>query len=104
MRQVRQQHVFIVSVGKESNELAAQKLQSYGEVESVELLAEGESIKVILKNESRDGSMIPERLIQEGFKLRRFQGRGNQPRRRVHANYEGDYELVGYPLSPRREG
>jgi ABC-2 type transport system ATP-binding protein len=72
VRQVRQQHVFLVSVGKESNELAMQKLQSYSEVESVELLAEGESIKVVLKNESRDGSIIPERLIQEGFKLRSF--------------------------------
>jgi ABC-2 type transport system ATP-binding protein len=72
VRQVRQQHVFLVSVGKESNELAAPKLQSYPEVESIEMLAEGETIKVTLKNESRDGSFIPERLIAEGYKLRSF--------------------------------
>lgn len=72
VRQVRQQHVFLVSVGKESNELAMQKLQGYPEIDTVELLAEGETIKVALKNESRDGSFIPERLIHEGFKLKSF--------------------------------
>ena len=28
--------------------------------------------KVVLKNECRDGSIIPERLIKEGYKLRSF--------------------------------
>src|SRR5437764_2800265 len=43
IRQVRQKHVFLVSVGKEQNELAAKKLETYPEVEGVELLGQAES-------------------------------------------------------------
>src|SRR5919202_1431163 len=38
IRQVRQKHVFLVSVGRDHNELAAKKLQGYAEVEGVDLL------------------------------------------------------------------
>ncbi len=72
IKQVRQKHIYMVSVGKDSNELAAKKLQSYPEFESVELTDEGESIKVTMKIEDADGSFIPERLIAEGFKLKAF--------------------------------
>ncbi len=72
IKQVRQKHIYVVSVGKESNEAAAGKLQTYPEFESVELTGEGESIKVTMKDENADGSFIPERLIAEGFKLRAF--------------------------------
>ena len=73
IKQVRQKHIFIVSVGKESNELAAKKLESNTEIESVELTNEAESIKVTMKDEHGDGSFIPESLIAEGFKLKAFQ-------------------------------
>jgi len=72
IRQVRQKHVFLVSVGKEQNELAAKKVETFPEVEGVELLDQGESVKVTLRDGREDGSFLPERLIQEGFKLKGF--------------------------------
>jgi ABC-2 type transport system ATP-binding protein len=72
IRQVRQKHVFFVSVGKDQNEVAAKRLETYPEIASVELTGEGESIKVSLRDEQDDGSFIPERLIAEGFRLRSF--------------------------------
>jgi ABC-2 type transport system ATP-binding protein len=72
IRQVRQKHVFIVSVGKEQNEFAAKTIEGYAEVEAVELLDQGENIKVTLRDGNEDGSFLPERLIQEGNKLRAF--------------------------------
>jgi ABC-2 type transport system ATP-binding protein len=72
VRQVRQNHVFHVSVGRDNNEAAAKKLLTYPEFESVDLDTAGESIKVTLKDGQTDGSFIPERLIADGFKLRGF--------------------------------
>ena len=72
IRQVRQKFVFLVSVGKEQNEVAAKKLETYSEVEAVEVLPQGEQVKVTLRDGNEDGSFLPERLIQEGFKLRGF--------------------------------
>src|SRR5262249_38783986 len=72
IKQVRQKHVFFVSVGKEQNELAAKKMEGYAEVESAELQSGGESIKVTRRDGREDGSFLPERLIQEGYKLRGF--------------------------------
>ena len=73
IRQVRQKHIYNVSVGKEQNELAAKKIQTYSEIEAVELTGEGNTIKVTLKDAHDDGCFLPERLIAEGFKLRAFQ-------------------------------
>jgi ABC-2 type transport system ATP-binding protein len=72
IRQVRQKHVFLVSVGKEQNELAAKRLEAYPEVESVEPVDGWQSVKLALREGQGDGSFIPERLIAEGFKLRSF--------------------------------
>jgi ABC-2 type transport system ATP-binding protein len=72
IRQVRQKHIYIVSVGKDSNERAAGKLQSFGEIEGVEMQADGESVKVTLRDGHEDGTFIPERLIAEGFRLKAF--------------------------------
>ncbi len=72
VRQVRQNHVFHVSVGRDNNETAAKKLLTYPEFESVDVDATGESIKVTLKDGQTDGSFIPERLIADGYKLRGF--------------------------------
>src|SRR6187401_1195676 len=63
IRQVRQRHVFMVSVGKDTNELAAKKLETYPEIDSVSLEDKGEWVKVTLKEGQEDGSFIAERLI-----------------------------------------
>lgn len=72
IRQVRGRHVFMVSVGKDSNELAAKKLEGFGEVDSVSLEDNGEWVKVTLKEGQEDGSFLPERLIAEGHRLKGF--------------------------------
>jgi ABC-2 type transport system ATP-binding protein len=72
VKQVRQTHVFHVSVGKDQNELAARKLETYPEIGSVDLPNGGDLVKVTLKDDLTDGSFIPERLIRDGFKLRSF--------------------------------
>jgi ABC-2 type transport system ATP-binding protein len=72
VKQVRQTHVFHVSVGKDQNELAAKKLETYPEIGSVDLPNGGELVKITLKDDHTDGSFIPERLIRDGFKLRSF--------------------------------
>ncbi|HEY3788321.1 MAG TPA: ABC transporter ATP-binding protein [Urbifossiella sp.] len=69
---VRQGYVFLVSVS-DRNEDAAKRLESYGEVGKVELLANAPSIRVTLRDGESDGSFIPERLIAERFKLKSFQ-------------------------------
>jgi ABC-2 type transport system ATP-binding protein len=72
IKQVRQKHTFIVSVGKEHNEIGAKKLETFPEIEMVELAKDGESIKLTLRAGQEDGSFIPERLIAEKFKLKAF--------------------------------
>jgi ABC-2 type transport system ATP-binding protein len=72
IKQVRSKHIYMVSVGKDANEAAMKKLQTYSEFESVELTPDGDSIKITMKDENLDGSFIPERLISEGFKLKAF--------------------------------
>jgi ABC-2 type transport system ATP-binding protein len=71
-RAVRQGYVFLVSVGDRNDE-AAKRLESYGEVGKVEVLANAPALRVTLKDGHDDGSFIPERLIAERFKLRSFQ-------------------------------
>src|SRR5215213_2669128 len=51
IRQVRGKHVYVVSVGKDTNELAAKKLETYPEVECVDIITEGEMVKVQLRGE-----------------------------------------------------
>jgi len=70
--QVRQKHVFLVSVGADRNEEAAKSLSGYLEVGEVDLLEQGKTIKVALRDGNEDGSFLPERLIQAGYKLRMF--------------------------------
>jgi ABC-2 type transport system ATP-binding protein len=70
--QVRQKHVFLLSVGPERNEEAAKAVSGYPEVESVDLLDQGKVVKVALRDGTEDGSFLPERLIQGGYKIRMF--------------------------------
>jgi ABC-2 type transport system ATP-binding protein len=72
IRQVRQKRVYIVSVGKDQNELAAKQLEAFPEIESVELENQGDSIKATLRDGTDDGSFIAERLIHSGMKLKSF--------------------------------
>ncbi|HVK09439.1 MAG TPA: ABC transporter ATP-binding protein [Gemmataceae bacterium] len=69
--QVRQKHVFLLSVGDRNPE-AVKTLNGYPEIESIDLLEEGKIIKVALRDGRDDGSFLPERLIQEGYKIRMF--------------------------------
>jgi ABC-2 type transport system ATP-binding protein len=70
--QVRQKHVFLLSVGPDRNEEAAKVLSGYPEVGEVDLLDQGRTVKVVLRDGNEDGSFLPERLIQAGYKLRMF--------------------------------
>src|SRR4029079_17525701 len=70
--QVRQKHVFLMSVGADRNEEAAKTLSGYPEVGEVDLLDQGKTVKVALRDGSEDGSFLPERLIQSGYKIRMF--------------------------------
>jgi ABC-2 type transport system ATP-binding protein len=72
VRQVRQKSIYLVSVGKDSNAVAAKRIETFPEVEAVEPATDEESIKVTLRDGQPDGSFLPERLIAEGFKLRGF--------------------------------
>ncbi|VTS05600.1 ABC transporter ATP-binding protein [Tuwongella immobilis] len=69
INQVRQQRVYLVSVG-EQNASAAKKLERFSEVDHVELIERETQIRVALKNDQEDGSFLAERLIQEGYRLK----------------------------------
>ncbi|WP_020469278.1 ABC transporter ATP-binding protein [Zavarzinella formosa] len=70
--QVRQKHIYLVSVGVDRNEEAAKLLSNQPEIETVNVLDDGKTIKVALRQDAEDGSFLPERLIQSGYKLRMF--------------------------------
>lgn len=72
IREVRKKKTYIVSVGKEQNEIAAKKIETFHEVELVEVQNEAEHIRVTLRDGEEDGSFIPERLMAEKFRLRSF--------------------------------
>jgi ABC-2 type transport system ATP-binding protein len=72
IRQVRQKRTYIVALGSEQNELGAKKLETFPEVELVEVREQGKELRVTLRDGEDDGSFIPERLIHEKFKLMAF--------------------------------
>lgn len=72
IREVRKKKTYIVSVGKEQNEIAAKKIESFHQVELVEVQDGGEQIRVTLRDGEDDGSFIPEKLMAERFRLRSF--------------------------------
>ena len=72
IREVRKKRTYIVSVGKEQNEIAAKKIETFHEVELVEVQKEAEQIRVTLRDGEDDGSFIPERLMAEKFRLKSF--------------------------------
>ena len=72
IQQVRQKRVFLVAVGDNRNEDAAKKIETFGETEKAEITQKGAVIKVTLKEGNEDGGILPERLIQMGFRLKMF--------------------------------
>jgi ABC-2 type transport system ATP-binding protein len=72
IQQVRGRATFTVSVGAERNEEAAKRIETYQEIESVTFDQKTSSLDVQLKDGQEDGSFLPERLIQAGFRLKIF--------------------------------
>lgn len=72
IKQVRGNFVFTVAVGENRNEEAAKLIEGFSEVESVKLDPNGESIEVKLREGHEDGSFLPERLVQNGYRLKGF--------------------------------
>lgn len=72
IKQVRGNYVFTLSVGKERNAEAAKKVESFAEVESVKVEAAEDWFDAKLEEGHEDGSFLPERLIQMGFRLKSF--------------------------------
>ena len=70
--QVRQKRVFLLSVRDERNPFAAKTLETDGDIEKVELLDHDKTIKATIREGLDDGSFLPERLIQAGYKIRMF--------------------------------
>jgi ABC-2 type transport system ATP-binding protein len=70
--QVRQKHVYLVSVGVDRNEEAAKLLSDQPEVDSVNVLEDGKTIKLALRQDVEKACFIPERLIQSGYCLKMF--------------------------------
>jgi ABC-2 type transport system ATP-binding protein len=72
IQQVRGRATFTVSVGADRNTEAANRIETYPEVESVKFDQKTSTLDVRLKDGQEDGSFIPERLIQAGFRLKAF--------------------------------
>jgi ABC-2 type transport system ATP-binding protein len=71
IQEVRGKAVFTVSTGDRNDE-AAKRIAAYPEVESVTPDPKTDALDVRLKDEMEDGSFIPERLVQAGFRLKAF--------------------------------
>jgi ABC-2 type transport system ATP-binding protein len=72
IRKVRGNFVFTVSVGQDRNDEAAKKITSFAEVESVKADPKTHALDVHLREGHEDGSFLPERLVQAGFRLKSF--------------------------------
>jgi ABC-2 type transport system ATP-binding protein len=71
IQEVRGKAVFTVSVGDRNDE-AAERIRKFPEVESVHPDPKTSALDVRLKDGHEDGSFIPERLVQAGFRLKAF--------------------------------
>jgi ABC-2 type transport system ATP-binding protein len=72
IRQVRGNFVFTVSVGPERNDEAAKRIEKFPEVDSVKADPKAHALDVRLRDGHEDGSFLPERLVQAGFRLKSF--------------------------------
>ena len=72
IRQVRQKHIYLVAVAGDLNPKAAKQIEAIAEVEAVELTDQDRTIKVTVRDGVEDGSFLPERLMQAGYRLKMF--------------------------------
>ena len=72
IEQVRGRATFTVGVAGDRDDEASKLIEKYEEVESVQLDQKTNTLDVKLKDGHDDGSFIPERLIQAGFRLKTF--------------------------------
>lgn len=72
IQQVRGRATFTIAVSGDRNDDAARRIESYPEVESVQFDQKTNMLDVRLKDGQDDGSFLPERLIQAGFRLKTF--------------------------------
>jgi ABC-2 type transport system ATP-binding protein len=72
IQQVRQKRVFLMAVADDRNEEAAKKIETFGEAERADVIQKGAIVKITLKEGNDDGSFLPERLMQMGFRLKLF--------------------------------
>jgi ABC-2 type transport system ATP-binding protein len=70
IRQVRQHTVLTVAVADGQNPAARERLQSHGDVLSVELHDDDEAMQVTLNDGVTDGSFIADVLVKNGFRLK----------------------------------
>ncbi len=72
IKQVQQRRVYLVSVTQGRDAEAAKKLETFVEVEKVDLLKDATVVQVTLREGYEDGSILPERLIEMGFHIKMF--------------------------------
>lgn len=70
IRQVRQHTVFTVGVAEGKGLMAKEQLQGNGNVLSVEVKEDDETLHVTLNDGNHDGSFIAEVLVKNGFRLK----------------------------------
>jgi ABC-2 type transport system ATP-binding protein len=72
IRAVRKQMVYHVAVAYDRNDDAAKTLTQFSEVENVDVIQNGQLLKVVLKPGQADGIFLPERLLESGYRIKTF--------------------------------
>jgi ABC-2 type transport system ATP-binding protein len=72
IRQVRQHTVFLVAVGEGKETAARALLEAHLDVLKVEPREDGECLRITLNENVRDGSFIPELILQNRLRLKMF--------------------------------
>src|SRR6516162_2535974 len=73
IRQVRQRTVLRIAVANGLNHLAKDQLQNHADVAAVEMKDGEDILRVTLKEDVQDGSVIADLLIKNGFRLKMLQ-------------------------------
>jgi ABC-2 type transport system ATP-binding protein len=70
IRQVRQKMVYTVAVSGGMTQLARDQIAAHPQVESAEIHAEEDDIKVTLIQDAEDGSFLADMLVKGGFRVK----------------------------------
>jgi ABC-2 type transport system ATP-binding protein len=73
IRQVRQRTILRIAVANGLNHLAKDQLQNHADVAAVEMKDGEDILRVTLKEDVQDGSVIADLLIKNGFRLKMLQ-------------------------------